>query len=217
MRKLYAILLVAVFAPSAYACSMGMSLDFVHGLPEGFYLAGNNNDADIAETVKKHTGLSTWFYANDNFYVKAPEVAENAAVVSITIGMPVKVDDLHYNKLVVLLEEQVDVLVTRGRHVEIPHRNRQVPLNLKLKTTSALIQKWVATYKFKRPVMSMSMRLNLSKVDKAKVLALLVPVDETKPVQVIRQKKPTRIHRCDSTIYVDGPLPKGAENGFYYF
>lgn len=217
MRMLYAILLVAVLAPSACACSMGMSLDFVQGLPEGYYLARNNNDAVIAEAVKRHTGRSAWHYARDNFYVKAPNVAENVSVVPVTIGMAGVQKGVYYNKLIVLLEEHVNVLVTRGRNVEIPHRNRQVPINLKLKTISAVKQKWVATYDFMRPTMSVSMRLNLSNVVKAKVLALLVPADKTKAVQVIRHNNPIRVHHCDSIIYVDGPMPKDAANGFYYF
>lgn len=218
MRIVCVLLLSVVLNLPVYACSMGMSLYFESGIPEGYSLIHSQNHR-MQEIVQAILQRSDWVYAKNDFQIMAPDIAENSAIVPVTINMSPQTDQFRFARLIVLAEKYVDVLVTKDKVVEIPNRHGQVPLDLKLDTVRAGSLVSAATYHFSvYSITRLSMRLNLSDVSQARVIALLIPVDRSEPVQVIRQKEVTRlVHGCDETIYVDGPLPKGAIRGFYYF
>jgi len=206
-----------VYAKKTFACSMGMSLYYVNGVPDGYRATKSDN---VSEVVSNYLGRSDWVHASDECHIETPQLAENAAVVPAQIVMPCSASgEVVFDTVIVVAEKLVDILVTRSRPVEIPNRDGQVPLNFEPKTTNtAAVFVRVATYQFgEYAVPELTMRLNLSGASKVRMLALLVPTDRSKPVQVIRQKKPSVIYSCDRTIYVDGPTPTGSESGFYYF
>jgi len=199
------------------ACSMGMSLNYVSRVPDGY--RATKSDA-LSEVVTSYLGRTDWVYAGNECHIKAPEFAENAAVVPLQIVMPGPASgEFAFDEVIVLVEKLVDVLATKEQPANVPNRDGQVPLNFQPNTTStAAVFVRVAAYQFSGPeITELNMRLDLSGASKARFLALLVPGDKSNPVQVIRQKKPTVIYSCDRTIYVDGPTPAGAERGFYYF
>jgi len=197
---------------------MGMSLSFTSGIPDG-YAVVQSHRAQLTELVNKYSGHTDWVYASDDNFIKAPELAEDPTVIPVYINLQTNPPDRRHHKIIVLAEKHVNVLLTKQHNVVIPNRNGQIPLDLKLETTTAATTISVATYTLANyPISRLSIRLALPDVDMARLVVLLVPIDKSSPVKVIRQKKPIRIGlACERVIYVDGPLPRGTRRGFYYF
>jgi len=218
MRKLILGVFCLLFSMPVFSCSMGVTLTFKEGLP-GSYEIESEADNNIASLVKKYTQRDDWVNADTALFIKAPSVAENSYVVPVSIDMTKESNIDEIGQVVVLVEKSVAVLRTRGQEIEIPHRNRQVPINLKLNTVNALTTEKVASYRFHDKAVSyLSMRLKLIGTQKARVIALLLPRNNTQPVKVMSQEQVTRVHGgCEHVIYVDGPMPAGAEQGYYYF
>jgi len=218
MRKLFIGIISLLLSTPVFSCSMGVTLTFKEGLP-GSYVLESEANRTIASLVKKYTQRDEWINADAAAFIKMPSVAENSYVVPVSIDMTEasNIDDV--GQVVVLVEKSVAVLRTKGQEIEIPHRNRQVPINLKLNTVNAVTTEKVASYRFHdKTVNYLAMRVKLRGTQTARVFALLLPKDNAQAVKVISQKKATRVHGgCEHIIYVDGPMPTGAEQGYYYF
>ncbi len=215
--------LVLTFAaiPVAYACSMGMSVHFVEGLPQGFELRhsiANKPQRNIKRLVRRYLQRTDWRYAAEEYFIQAAEIAENSAVVPVSIKNAGTAQVL-FERVVILLEKRIQVLDPQLNEADISNRNRQLPIDYQIKTLSASLFIEGASYRFPSGslVMSLSQRFNLTDAESVNVLVLMEPLDKSKPVQVIYHNEPIRIHSCDTTIYVDGPVPEWAKRGYYYF
>ena len=202
---------------NVYSCSMGMSLSFVNGIPNDYQMTDVDNHY-IPGVIRKYLGRTDWEYANNNYFIKAPEISEQIEQVTVSVLMDKTEKEIRFEKLVIIAEKQVRVLRTKERNKEIPNKNGQVPLNFKPDTINAAKPMWVASYIFSQPVYSVSMRLNLTGFNQARILGLLVPADKSMPIQVIKQEGSIRFHpSCDSVIYVDSPTLINSGKDLYYF
>ena len=140
-----------------------MSVDFVQGIPGGYYLIANEPDY-ISKIVNKQLNRSDWIYVGEGYSVNAPEIAENSEIVPVTISTSEDSEGFPAGKLVIIVEKHVSVLDTKNRNIDIPHRNRQLPLNFEIRTISAVAPMRVATYEFQQTTKSVSTRLNLNRL-----------------------------------------------------
>ena len=218
MKKLLTGIIGLLFSVPVFACSMGVTLTFKEGLPASYVLASENENK-ITMLVQEYTQRDDWVNANATSFIEAPSLAENSHVVPVSIDMRGEAGIEDVAQVLVVVEKSIAVLRTKGKKIVIPHRNRQVPMNLKLDTEDAVFTEKVASYRFHDNVVNhLSMRLKFAGTHKARVIALLIPKNRIKPVKVISQKQVTKVHGgCDHVIYVDGPMPTGAEQGYYYF
>ncbi|MEJ2050745.1 MAG: hypothetical protein P8Y60_13075, partial [Calditrichota bacterium] len=204
------IILLFSSAELAYACSMGMAVNFVEGLPPGFHIKhsiASQPKKKIKRLVRHYLQRKDWRYASADYVIQAAEIAENPAVVPVTVKNTGAVRE-KFSRVVILLERNIRVLDPNMSGADIPNRKRQLPLDYQLPTRSASSVMLAATYRFPsgNPVLLLSQRFNFMDVESVNILVLMEPTDKSKPVQVIYHQKSVRIYSCDTTIYVDGPM-----------
>ena len=228
MRILLSLLLM-ILSPQLLACAMGFGFHFTPDLPAGYVRSAGEGEA-ITAFLDREYGPGKWEYAPAQLRVKAPDIAENSAIVPVTVGS----DDAgmagRYRRVRVLLEKQVDVLdASRFSPEYLPPvyhvdgedwqtRNHPKALQLHEITHKASAIGPVSEFALSdRAIPDFSLRLNLQGVNGARMFAVFIPADGSRLVQVARQEGVIQVYpRCTRTIYVDGEWPAGLKSAYDY-
>ena len=104
-----AVLNAAGYSTSAYACFYGFSFYFAP-VPSSDFIVSSKDERSLDGFFDKKYGPNRWRYSSPSSFVRAPDIAENAAVIPVTIRLDDVEQVRQYQKIEVFIERIVDVL-----------------------------------------------------------------------------------------------------------
>jgi hypothetical protein len=210
---------------NTYACSMGFSIIFKE-IEEGNTYS--NHDTNIIDNfLNKKYGANKWELAEEEFYIKAPEIAENPTIIPVTIGAENAEYAGKFSEIKWFNIESIKVLDTkryensylpRVYHVDDLSKNSSNALNFNEITYKEKRINNVASFKLSgSSIPYISMRLNLSGASYSQLFAAFIPYNSKEKIIVVKQKKEINTPGlCSSTYYIRGEWPKGIRSEHRY-
>lgn len=223
-----ALLNAAGYSTSAYACFYGFSFYFAP-VPSSDFIVSSKDERSLGGFFDKKYGPNRWRYSSPSSFVRAPDIAENAAVVPVTI----RLDDVEqvrkYQKIEVFMERIVDVLdaakfdstyLPPVYHVDGENwESKNHPNALQLRKITYPMSTMFNAVGFKLgeyTLPEISIRLRNLDSRKMRVVTAFIPSDASQQIVVVKQENVTETPGCSTTIYVNGKWPDGLKSVYEY-
>lgn len=192
----------ALYSSSVFPCEGGGGLRYCPvPLPPHDFLAESSDERSVEKFLDKKYGRGSWKYSLLPISFEAPEIPENPD----TIPVRIRTDDQslagQYRSIELFVQRLVKVWdVGKYRIPQHAPEKYQFSRAAAFKLGEQVI-----------PTISMRLRSQEDERGELRMIAVLIPANSFKKIEVVKQEKAIKIYRCfyDRRVYIDGKWPNG--------